>query len=103
MAVAQNEYHPFGACLMFKACNDSDIVRANLAAICEWALLNLKTPLPNNLEIDGFQCLRCGGVYNGTGHIDLCEKCRPPPIDNAYVAEGCELFAASPVDGGVES
>jgi hypothetical protein len=37
MAVATSEYHPYGACLMFKACNDSDIVRANLAAICDWA------------------------------------------------------------------
>lgn len=27
------EYHPFGACLMFKACHNSDIVRANLKAI----------------------------------------------------------------------
>jgi hypothetical protein len=87
MAVAKNEYHPFGACLMFKACNDSDIVRANLAAICEWG---------KNAEATGFQCLRCGGVYNGQGHRDLCPQCQPPPVDNLHVAEGCEQFAVNP-------
>lgn len=27
------EYHPFAACLMFKACHSSDTVRANLEAV----------------------------------------------------------------------
>lgn len=27
------EYHPYAACLMFKACHDGDIVRANLEAV----------------------------------------------------------------------
>lgn len=27
------EYHPFAACLMFKACHDSSVVRANLDAV----------------------------------------------------------------------
>lgn len=33
MPVAAGEYHPFAACLMFKACGNSDTVRANLAAV----------------------------------------------------------------------
>ena len=35
MPVEPNEYHPFGVCLMFKACHDSATVRANLWAIQE--------------------------------------------------------------------
>jgi hypothetical protein len=35
MPVGPNEYHPFGVCLMFKACYDSAIVRAHLWAIQE--------------------------------------------------------------------
>ena len=27
------EYHPYAACLMFKACHDGDRVRANLQAV----------------------------------------------------------------------
>lgn len=33
MAVSPGEYHPFAACLMFKACHDGDQVRANLDAV----------------------------------------------------------------------
>ena len=33
MLCKPNEYHPFAACLMFKACHDANIVRANLAPI----------------------------------------------------------------------
>lgn len=27
------EYHPYAACLMFKACHDGNVVRANLEAV----------------------------------------------------------------------
>ena len=37
MPVAANEYHPYAACLMFKACHNSDTVRENLAAVMERA------------------------------------------------------------------
>lgn len=30
MPCTPNEYHPYAACLMFKACHDSKVVRANL-------------------------------------------------------------------------
>ena len=33
MVCAPNEYHPYAACLMFKACKDGTSVRANLAAL----------------------------------------------------------------------
>lgn len=35
MPVEPGEYHPYGACLMFKACKDEKIVRENLWAIQE--------------------------------------------------------------------
>jgi hypothetical protein len=35
MPVHPEEYHPYGVCLMFKACQDSATVRANLWAIQE--------------------------------------------------------------------
>lgn len=33
MLVASSEYHPYAACLMFKACQDASTVRKNLEAI----------------------------------------------------------------------
>jgi len=33
MSVQRQEYHPFAACLMFKACHDGTTVRANLDAV----------------------------------------------------------------------
>lgn len=30
------EYHPYAACLMFKACHSSTTVRANLSAVVEY-------------------------------------------------------------------
>jgi len=35
MPTNAEDYHPYGACLMFKACHDSATVRANLWAIQE--------------------------------------------------------------------
>lgn len=33
MLVLVDEYHPYAACLMFKACHDSATVEANLASV----------------------------------------------------------------------
>jgi len=33
MPCTPGEYHPYAACLMFKACHDSETVRANLEAV----------------------------------------------------------------------
>lgn len=35
MWVTPGEYHPYAACLMFKACHNSETVRTNLAAVLE--------------------------------------------------------------------
>lgn len=35
MPCKPGEYHPYAACLMFKACHNSDTVRANLEAVAE--------------------------------------------------------------------
>lgn len=41
MPCSPNEYHPYAACLMFKACHNSETVKANLDAIRApyWELL----------------------------------------------------------------
>ena len=39
MPCEPGEYHPFAACLMFKACHNSTTVRANLAAVSARAAL----------------------------------------------------------------
>ena len=33
MPVASGEYHPYAACLMFRGCLDSQVVRANLSSV----------------------------------------------------------------------
>lgn len=35
MLVFEDEYHPYGACLMFKACKNGNTVRQNLMAITD--------------------------------------------------------------------
>jgi hypothetical protein len=35
MPVWPGEYHPYAACLMFKACHNSETVTANLAAVLD--------------------------------------------------------------------
>ncbi|WP_257835276.1 hypothetical protein [Burkholderia glumae] len=44
MPCAPGEYHPHAACLMFKGCHDSMMVRAGLAAIREHALAASPAP-----------------------------------------------------------
>ena len=34
----QKEYHPYAACLMFKACHNGNTVDANLAAVVEYGM-----------------------------------------------------------------
>ena len=43
MPVRLGEYHPFAACLMFKGCQSSSTVRANLDAITtEWQAIGAR-------------------------------------------------------------
>ena len=50
MPVAPGEYHPFAACLMFKACHSSDTVRANLAAVVEYGRQSVSATPPADSE-----------------------------------------------------
>lgn len=44
MRVRLGEYHPFAACLMFKGCHNSAIVRANLDAVTtEWQAIGRRS------------------------------------------------------------
>lgn len=38
MWVQPGEYHPYAACLMFKACRSSQTVRANLEAVVQYGV-----------------------------------------------------------------
>lgn len=50
MLCAVREFHPFAACLMFKACRDSDKVRANLAFIRELVEANVRAELARSAQ-----------------------------------------------------
>lgn len=38
MIVTVTEYHPFAACLMYKTCHDSGIVRVNLINVVQYGI-----------------------------------------------------------------
>jgi hypothetical protein len=39
MSVEPHAYHPYAACLMFRACHDGNVVDANLKAVVEYGRL----------------------------------------------------------------
>ena len=47
MIVDANEYHPYAACLMFKSCKDSDVVRSNLESMTFLTNVKQKTFIDN--------------------------------------------------------
>jgi hypothetical protein len=71
MPVKPNEYHPYAACLMFKACHSSSVVQANLDAVAKLAAKGKPDNPPefdaarleNALVPSGYLCLHEGG-YN---------------------------------------
>lgn len=65
MQVIGGEYHPFAACLMFKACHDGNTVRSNLSAVVAWG--SLPAPLPDV----------AGSPNNTTERCPFCEHVNP--------------------------
>ena len=55
MEVTLAEYHPYAACLMFKACHNSETVRANLDAVIERgkSLITPATSAPTTKDTGG--------------------------------------------------
>lgn len=51
MPVFPGEYHPYAACLMFRACKDSEIVASNLEAVLEHGRLGVKKRLGLTREV----------------------------------------------------
>lgn len=41
MALGPKELHTYGVCLMFKACHDGDVVRAEIAAIIKHGSMHI--------------------------------------------------------------
>ena len=63
MPVESGEYHPYAACLMFRGCLDSQVVRANLSSVTraqasgvpgEAALIEARKQLINTPELKNF-------------------------------------------------
>lgn len=51
MTCEPNEFHPYAACLMFKACHNSKTVRANLDFVREYERDMLRTtPAPGGSD-----------------------------------------------------
>jgi len=82
MPCKPGEYHPFAACLMFKACHNSDTVRANLETVQDRAR---QAPAPvevSRLVLRDWEttCDDCCG----TGKVDHSE---PLYVDGRYMGE----------------
>lgn len=65
MQVIGGEYHPFAACLMFKACHDGNTVRSNLSAVVAFG--SPAAPLPDV----------AGSPNNTTERCPFCEHVNP--------------------------
>lgn len=64
MPCTPREYHPYAACLMFKACHNSDTVRANLATARAPARASAPAPQgPTDAELIAFQEEEQYGLY----------------------------------------
>ena len=50
MLIEANEYHPYAACLMFKACQDGEVVRENLKAVRCQPPVNIDTMVDRFLQ-----------------------------------------------------
>lgn len=55
------EYHPYAACLLFKACGNGDTVRAELAAVKGHALNDLKN-LKQAAKEQGYALVPVGSI-----------------------------------------
>lgn len=64
MPCASNEYHPYAACLMFKACHNSETVRANLEAVRGSTVVAGEAVAVVGIDAGGFH-LSYGGKYIG--------------------------------------
>jgi len=79
-----NSYHPYAACLMFRACQDSTVVEENLRAVIEYGRFksNQAGPTavnppgsPGSLPSNGdMVCSECGRKWIGSpgGECPVC-------------------------------
>lgn len=62
MAVSVTEYHPYAACLMYRACQDAEVVRVNLLSVQAsgaQAECDLRASSETNESLST-QCASCG-------------------------------------------
>lgn len=87
MPVAAKEYHPYAACLMYKASGDPDTVRANLGSVVAHGVMTEQM----HREEEGSQCyallalelIRPGSLYEGIEQ--LIERLRKLEYANGKV------------------
>lgn len=86
MPVGFNEYHPYAACLMFKQCDDADVVRKNLAAVRATPTTQPEASTTNSDEISSklvdhpahTHCENCGCTWLDDGLNPVgCPYCKP--------------------------
>jgi hypothetical protein len=84
MPCEPGEYHPFAACLMFKACHRSDVVRANLQFVVDHGKGAHLTPPAQAVDVGAIREViawmednACGEVAGITTQIDKLTRALP--------------------------
>ena len=81
MVCTPGEYHPYAACLMFKACHNGNTVRANLEAVLSHARAGAS--VETSVAPSGIfkrKCARCGNEH-ASGLA--------PGVGVSYCSHGC--------------
>lgn len=96
MSCHAGEYHPFAACLMFKACKDSAIVRANLDSVLERVTIDVSELLDDYTTLESFSGKH--PIFLMAKEIDSWRHIQPEPVGHVD-AEGTPHLSCA-VKGG---
>lgn len=93
MPVNSTEYHPYAACLMFKACHDGRVVQDNLDAVVVHGMGMNRPAAETTCEHDyvwreafRYECDKCGDISHdgvvrkpptGLRHVHISGICAP--------------------------
>jgi hypothetical protein len=76
MPCEATEYHPYAACLMFKACHNSATVRAGVDSICAHAIhraTDMQAAAPTPSAIEATAALIANGLVGQASEEDVRE------------------------------
>jgi hypothetical protein len=94
MPCEPGEYHPFAACLMFKACHRSDVVRANLQFVVDHGKGAHLTPPAQAVDVGAIREVM-EGLYS---NADDCARAKFPNLGQYLGVCAAKLTAALPKD-----